>query len=217
MPATITLTTMPGSIERHDAYSTLSVEVSGPSLGREDVAVATVEDVRAAVKRFGERVRATHPHASFLISITVRKGDRKPRGFDAARRANGFGQQDHMHTVDERSAAARTVDAAAGAAAFTPVAAWGGPTTPFRLAGRDPVEREPGDAGLWDHAGGHLGFYGFLRVAEARILGRVGVGLLSLADRRWRDAYDGRVHPGEAADEAIAADAAEMGVEVPGP
>ena len=55
MPATPTLTTMPGSIERHDAYSTQRVEVSGPSLGRENVAVATVYDVRAAVKRFGER------------------------------------------------------------------------------------------------------------------------------------------------------------------
>ena len=118
MPATITPTTMPGSIERHDAYSTLSVEVSGPSLGREDVAVATVEDVRAAVKSFGERVRAAHPHASFLISITVRQGDREPRGFDAARRGNGFGQEDHMHAVDKRAGAARPADAASGAAPY---------------------------------------------------------------------------------------------------
>lgn len=216
MPATITLTTMPGSIERHDAYSTLSVEVSGPSLGREDVAVATVEDVSVAVKCFGERVRAAHPHASFLISITVREGDRKPRGFDAARRGNGFGQQDHMHAVDKRSAAARAVDATAGAAAFIPVAAWGGPTTPFRLAEKGPIEREPADTRLWDYAGGHLGFYGYLRVTDTRISRRVGVGLLGLADRRWRDAYDGRAHPGETADRAIAEEAEKMGVEEPG-
>lgn len=216
MPATITLTTMPGSIERHDAHSTLSVEVSGPSFGCEDVAVASVEDVRAAVRHFGERVRAAHPHASFLICITVREGDRKPRGFDAARRGNGFGQQDHMHVVDKRNAAARAVDAMAGAAAFIPVAAWGGPGTPFHLAGRGPIEREPADTRLWDYAGGHLGFYGYLRVADTRISRRVGVGLLGLADRRWRDAYDGRVHPSEAADGAIAEEAEEMGVEEPG-
>ncbi len=42
MPVTITLSTIPGSIERCDGYSTRTMQLFGPSLGRE--AVATVTD-----------------------------------------------------------------------------------------------------------------------------------------------------------------------------
>jgi len=74
--------------------------------------------------------------------------------------------------------------------ALTSVAAWGGHDTPFQLAGQ-------------------------LRIAAAaRIVRRVGVGLLDLGDRCWRDAYDGQVvHPCEAADDAIDKEAAGAGCE----
>ncbi len=94
---------------------------------------------------------------------------------------------------------------------FTPVAGWGGPATPFQLTGKQPIGRKPDTDRLWDYAGGHLGFYGYLRVANHRIIKRTGVGLMDLADRRWRDAYDEQAHPSEEADEAIAEESAEMG------
>ena len=97
---------------------------------------------------------------------------------------------------------------------LTSVAAWGDRTTPFRLDGQAPVERRPPDNRLWDYAGQELGFYGFLRTAHTRILRRIGLGLLDLSDRRWRAAYDVRHHPQEAADKAIADEAADMGCEL---
>jgi hypothetical protein len=87
--------------------------------------------------------------------------------------------------------------------ALLPVAQRGGPATPFQLATRPPIEREPLDQRLWDYAAGHLGFYGFLRIADARISRKVMVGLLDLPDRNWRDAYDDEAHPSEEADEAL--------------
>lgn len=44
-----------------------------------------------------------------------------------------------------------------------------------------------------------LGFYGFLRVANAHIRGGSWFGLLDLPDRLWRGAYDNGAHPGDAA------------------
>jgi len=93
------------------------------------------------------------------------------------------------------------------------VAAWGGPSTAFQLAGKSPIERRPAPDRLWDYAGEHCGFYGFLRVANARIVGRTGIELLDLSDRQWRAAYEGRVHPCAAADDAIEYEAPGMGRE----
>jgi len=97
---------------------------------------------------------------------------------------------------------------------FAPVANWGSTDAGFQLAGDPAIERRPADGRLWDYAADHLGFYGFLRVANTRILRRVGVGLLDLPDRLWRDDYNEKLHPGEAADQAIADAAAEMGCEL---
>ncbi|MHB0697992.1 hypothetical protein, partial [Roseomonas mucosa] len=64
---------------------------------------------------------------------------------------------------------------------------------------------------LFEYAGGHLGFYGFLRVANFRIARRLMIGLMDLPDRLWRDAYEDGAHPSEEADEAIQDAGAEMG------
>jgi len=119
MPVTITLSTVPGSIERGDHYSTMTFELLGTSLARTSVTVATVADIRIAVQAFGQGVRAAHPNASFLVSISVRKGDRKPRGFDAAYTGNGFGQEDFMRVVDKRTKPAAEPSDASAANAST--------------------------------------------------------------------------------------------------
>jgi len=98
--------------------------------------------------------------------------------------------------------------------AYIPVADWGGHNTPFQLAGKPPIERRPAPDRLWDYAGEHFGSYGYLRVANARIVGRVGVGLMDLSDRCWHDSYNELLHPCQAADEAIAAEAADRGCEL---
>ena len=101
MPVTITLGTIPGTIERGDRYSAKTMELFGPSLGRETVAVTTVDDVRAAVMAFGQRMRAAHPDASFQVSVSLRKGDHKPRGYNEAYARNGFGQEAFLRVIDK--------------------------------------------------------------------------------------------------------------------
>jgi len=116
MPATINLSTISGSIERHDRYSTMAMPICGTSLGRDTATVATVADVRTAVQAFGQRMRAAHPEASFMVSLSVRRGDRKPRGYDKAYLGNGFGQEDFMHVKDLRTKPAHEPSDAAAAA-----------------------------------------------------------------------------------------------------
>ena len=91
--------------------------------------------------------------------------------------------------------------------AFISVATRGSESEPFQLSGKNPIQHTPGACEshdrLFEYAGGHLGFYGFLRVAHARIARRIMVGLMDLPDRLWRDAYDDGAHPAEEADAAL--------------
>ena len=90
MPTAIRLTTMPGTIRRGRHHDALVLDVFGPSLGREDITIRKPDDVAPAVRAFGERIRAAHPDASFKILATVREGQRKPPGYDAAAKARHF-------------------------------------------------------------------------------------------------------------------------------
>jgi hypothetical protein len=83
------------------------------------------------------------------------------------------------------------------------VAQRGGPSTPFQLAARPPIEPPILETPMWRQAGDHLGFYGFLAVANAHLMGKVQFGVLDLPDWRWRHAYDAGAHPIEEADRAL--------------
>ena len=122
MPVTVALATVPGKLTREDSYTSKTIELFGPSLAAETLtAVSTVPDIKAAVARFGAKVRAAHPDASFYVLVRLAKGHRKPNGYDAAARRNGFGQDDFMHVEDRRT----RVDASASPAA---------PVTPEQVA-----------------------------------------------------------------------------------
>ncbi len=54
------------------------------------------------MKDFGERVAGQHPERSFLVLVSVAKGSRKPGGFDAADKRDGFGQDHWMKTIEKR-------------------------------------------------------------------------------------------------------------------
>lgn len=105
MPATIHLSTTTGTIERRNGYVAKALHVFADTLGQETVTVATVGDVRTAVQAFGARIRAMHPASSFLVSIMVQRGSRKPNGYDKAYLGNVFGQEDFLRTVEEQNAA----------------------------------------------------------------------------------------------------------------
>ena len=114
MAVTITLSTVPGNLTREDCYTSSTVEVFGPSLATETIAgLSSTADIRAAVARFGAKVRTDHPDASFYVSVRLAKGNRKPNGYDAASHGNGLGQEDFMHVEDRRTKAATPADAPA--------------------------------------------------------------------------------------------------------
>ena len=113
MAALITLTAVPGHIAQHAGFSTKTVEIYGRELARTTKPVGTVGDVREAVRAFGAAIRAREPASSFAVLVGVRRGERKPPGFDAAQRNNGFGQDDFLLACDEQDTQAA---APAGAA-----------------------------------------------------------------------------------------------------
>jgi hypothetical protein len=116
MPVTVTLSTIPGTKTREDYGVTKTMSLLAPSLSSETLtAISTVADIRAAVARFGARVRAEHPGASFYVSVRLAKGNRKPNGYDAASRGNGLGQEDFMHVTDRRTKLAGSLPEQAGA------------------------------------------------------------------------------------------------------
>ena len=126
MPVTITLSTVPGKLTRERGYTSKAIELFGRSLATEvGIAASTVPDIAAAVARFGGRVRAEHPDASFYILVRLAKGHRKPNGYDAASKHNGFGQDDFLHVEDKRTKPVAPADAPA-----LPVT----PTTPEQVA-----------------------------------------------------------------------------------
>ena len=83
------------------------------------------------------------------------------------------------------------------------IASRGSATEPFQLVGKPPIERSEADASLASYTEGHLGFHGFMRVVNARIGQRAGIGVMDMADRNWRDLYDEEADPVEAAAEAL--------------
>ena len=104
MAVTLTLSTTPATAAREKYGTNMSLDLFGPSLGTETLPpVSNVTEIKTAVARFGAKMRAAHPEASFYVSVSLAKGSRKPNGYDAARRGNGLGQQDFVRITDRRT------------------------------------------------------------------------------------------------------------------
>ncbi len=58
-------------------------------------------EIGRLVKVFGDGVAQQHPEVSFMVSVSVVKGSRKPNGFDAANTRNGLGQEACTKTIDK--------------------------------------------------------------------------------------------------------------------
>lgn len=82
---------------------------------------------------------------------------------------------------------------------------WGSLDTCFRVFERPDLYRGRSEDldRLWDYCKGHLGWDGWLRIVNERTRELAGCCLLDLPARDWRDEYDGRVPPDEAADVAV--------------
>ena len=110
MPATIVLAAYPGRCTPGGHELALSIGVAVP---HRRVEVTNLVSVIEAVAAFGRDVQAANPAESFEVSTRVVAG-RKPRGFDAADKANAFGGRAFLRSdVDQSALHRRLVDPAA--------------------------------------------------------------------------------------------------------
>jgi hypothetical protein len=69
MPTAIRLTTMPGKIQKGRHCGARLLDLSGPSLGQEDISIRKLPEAAPAVRAFGERIRAAHPTRPTISTV----------------------------------------------------------------------------------------------------------------------------------------------------
>lgn len=101
--ATFILTALPAHHEQMPgrSYKMSVIELLGTCLGSGRIEAKNVAEIAGLVKSFGDGVAQQHPEVSFMVSVSVVKGSRKPNGFDAANSRNGLGQETWMKTIDK--------------------------------------------------------------------------------------------------------------------
>lgn len=101
--AIFTLTALPAHHEQVPgrSYKMTVMQLLGDCFGRGRIEAKNVAEIASLVKTFGDGVAQQHPEVSFMVSVSVVKGSRKPNGFDAANTRNGLGQETWMKTIDK--------------------------------------------------------------------------------------------------------------------
>ncbi len=97
------------------------------------------------------------------------------------------------------------------------VAAWGGPDAPLRLSDDSTIWPRPTNLpdSIRDLSGGHLGYYGWLGLSDIQIAQISPWNLSDFPGRNWREEYNERVPPEEAADIAVDERAGVHGIAPP--
>jgi hypothetical protein len=91
---TIRLSANPGRKRVEHGYSSTEIAFRiGGSTPTRTVHVSSLGEISTAVAHFGKDVLAANPEASFILLVSLAKGQRKPRGFDAADKTRQFGQE----------------------------------------------------------------------------------------------------------------------------
>ncbi|MBB2170010.1 hypothetical protein HLH36_16930 [Gluconacetobacter aggeris] len=184
-------------------YKTPSLSGTQIEFGRQVAPSVRIEaralpEIAEQALAFGGSVATAAPRVSFMISVRVASGERKPRGFDAADRAGQFHNADWIHT--EIECPVRHVDGPG-------VRMWGSRLAPFQMDGQDPFwpGEEPDD--FTSPADGSIGLYGYLRAVNARVQRRTHSwqSLFSIVHEvPLGDRYAARVHPFDVAAELLA-------------
>ncbi|RFD18465.1 hypothetical protein DY926_16510, partial [Komagataeibacter melaceti] len=111
-----------------------SYEITTHMVPPRQITATTMPVIATQVLTFGRHVALMCPRRSFMVLVRPARGQRKPRGFDAAMRAEELNCVSWLHVT-----LAHPVPHADGPG----VVSWGGRFTPFCLDGHDPVW--PGD------------------------------------------------------------------------
>ena len=120
----IVLSAYPGHRVREVGCSWTSIGIGGNTPTRR-LAVQGLGGITEAVSAFGRDVLAANPGASFDISVGMAKGQRKPRGFDDAEKAETFGHHAFLRedAGDDATYRKLTSPPASGAVAAAALAA----------------------------------------------------------------------------------------------
>ncbi len=105
---TIEMCAYPARRVREGGYSALEVGMSiGRATPRRRTSVDGLHGITRAVAEFGREMREYNPDASFTISVTMARGQRKPRGFDDAEKAGTFGHHAFLRDDAGKDATSR--------------------------------------------------------------------------------------------------------------
>lgn len=130
-------------------------------LDRPTIIVADdVAEVARKVQEYGETVTRHAPRCSFGIVIGCERGVRKPTGFETARRHHQLNLERWTHVIHPEP---RGHDGEPG------VRMWGSGETPFQIDGQAPFWWPAQSDEFVEPAQNHLGFYGWLRAANAAV------------------------------------------------
>ncbi|NHN93531.1 hypothetical protein [Acetobacter sicerae] len=149
----------------------------------------TLPDIAHKVQEYGEKVSHHAPRRSFGIFIGCERGVRKPPGFETARRHQQLNLERWTHVIYPEP---EHGDDQPG------VRMWGSAETPFQIDGQPPFWRETHVDEFVEPAQGHLGFYGWLRAANAAVQRRTHGRRMVLDFARagtLRVGYDAHEHP----------------------
>ncbi|WP_291365173.1 hypothetical protein [Acetobacter sp. UBA5411] len=112
------------------------------------------------VQQYGETVARHAPQRSFAIFIGCERGVRKPLGFEIARRHRQLNLERWTHVIHPEP---RAYNGEPG------VRMWGSGETPFQIDGQAPFWWPEQSDEFVEPAQSHLGFYGWLRAANAAV------------------------------------------------
>ena len=132
------------------------------------------DGLKPLILSFGRDTALHHPGRSFKIMVTVNRGSRKPRGFDAAYDSEALGTSEWLETT---IADPVPHEGTAG------VASWGTRYTSFRMDGAEPREVSLTEAERLSDDG-HLGFKGWAAEVAASLETR-GAPAAALSSETW--------------------------------
>ncbi|MHB0668457.1 Hypothetical protein HVPorG_03895 (plasmid) [Roseomonas mucosa] len=122
----IILSAYPGRRIREGGCTSTQIGLCiGGGAPQRHLAVEGLGGITLAVAQFGRDVLAANPGASFDISVGMAKGQRKPRGFDDAEKAETFGHHAFLRedAGDDATYRKLTSPPASGAVAAAALAA----------------------------------------------------------------------------------------------
>lgn len=97
--ASFILSAVPATAKREGYFTSTNMALLSHFGERRVVEAKSVEGLKPHILTFGRDTAALNPDRSFKVIVSVNRGSRKPRGFDAAYDANQLGTSEWLETT----------------------------------------------------------------------------------------------------------------------